>query len=89
MARHVAAHAHFGARRRLQEEVRIEAGDRLQPEERHVEPLRERAQLSLGQVAVGPLDAAEFVEDWGGGSATLHGATEYIKDLGIGDPVIG
>ena len=82
VARHVAAHAHFGARRRLQEEVRIETGDRLQPEERNREPLGERAQLFLRQVAVRPLDAAELVEDGRRWSATLHGATKYIRDFG-------
>ena len=72
VARHVAAHAHFRARRRREKEVRIETGDRLQSEERHAEPLRERPQFRFRQVAVGPLDAAELVEDGGGWRLTLH-----------------
>ena len=63
VAHHVAADADFGARRRLQEKVRIETGDRLQPEERDVETFGEGTELALGQKAVRPLDAAELVED--------------------------
>jgi hypothetical protein len=61
--------------------MRIEAGDRLQPEERHLETFGEAAQLSFGQIAMSPLNGTELVEDGRCRSATLHGATEYIRDL--------
>ena len=64
VARHVAAHPHFGARRRLQEEMRIETGDRLEAEQWNGETLCEGVQLSFRQIAVSPLNPAEFVEDW-------------------------
>jgi hypothetical protein len=83
MAGHVSAHADFGARRRFQEEMRIEAGNRLKPEERDFKAFGEIAQLYFGQVAMSPLNATELVEDGRCRSATLHGATEYIRDLVI------
>ena len=79
VAHHVAAHADFGARRRLQEQMRAETGDRLEPEERNVEPRRQGAQLGFGKISVRPLNAAELVDNWRPGCATLHGATEYIR----------
>jgi hypothetical protein len=54
--------------------VRIKTGDRLQSKERNLEALGQRTQLRLRKIAVSPLDAAEFVEDWGGWSAAVHGA---------------
>ena len=64
VTRHVAAHAHFRARRRLQKEMGIEARDGLQTEQRHAQALAERAQLALRQITVRPLNPAELVEDW-------------------------
>jgi hypothetical protein len=43
--------------------MRIEARHRLQPVERHVEFLREGAQLALRQVSMNPLDGTKLIEN--------------------------
>ena len=72
MARHVAADTHFDARRRPQEEMRIEARHRLQPVQGDIEAIRERTQLPFRKVAVSALDRPELVEDWRMGRGPIH-----------------
>jgi hypothetical protein len=81
MAGHIAAHAHLGTRRRPQEEVRIEAGDRLQLVERDGQALRQRPQFTFGEITMRPLNAAEFVEDWRCASTPLHALGIYHADF--------
>ena len=64
MARHVGADAHFGARRRRQMKMRVEAGHAVQAIQRHPKLRRESASSSAGgQIAVLALNRLEFVED--------------------------
>ena len=63
MTGHVVAHVHLDGRRRLEFEVREEAGHLLKPVERRAGPLGELSQLLLWQIAVPMLNMVEFLND--------------------------
>ena len=63
MTGHVVAHVHLDGRRRLEFEVREEAGHLLKPVERRAGPLGELSQLLLWQIAVPMLNVVEFLND--------------------------
>ena len=65
VAGHVVADVHLDGRRRLELEVREEAGDLLQAIERRACPFGELAQLLLRKVAMPVLDVVEFLNDHG------------------------
>jgi hypothetical protein len=69
MAAHIAAYADFGARGRLQMEMRVKARDALQLIQRKMKTRGQRTELVDRQVAVPVLNRSQLVKDGG----MMHG----------------
>ncbi len=61
--REVAAHRHLDALRGGASKVRVEGREALQPVQRHVQPLGERAELGLAQPTISLLEERQFVNE--------------------------